>query len=444
MSRFSKVAWKEGLFLRPQHLQQADRYHERLVAERTAHITPYPWGVSELEFNESQLRLGKIELRRVSGIMPDGTPFDAPHTSPLPLEIRVAEDTVGKTIWLTLPNIAQNARDIGLREDQGTRYVLVEEAEVVDVVAVSQTEEALEIAVPRLELAVRDTSPDGYQCIPIGRIADISDGVVISIDPTVPPVALVIKAHPALEGYLKTALGAVEARLEVLDRYAADPTSGGGMQDKDYLRLMVLNRAQPVLRHLQNSPSVHPERLYQELLGLAGELATFEERERRARDYGPYRHDNPRDSFRGVVEDIRRFLSRDVGRAIRLSLEQLRENKFAAIVNDPNLFANASFLIDVTASLPLTQIQQQFPQLCKLGPSTKMSEIINNNLPGIEIVHTPNPPPQIRIMANHVYFTVDKTSPLWRDLARAPAFGLQLAGAWPGLEMEFWAIPEER
>ena len=48
MSWFSKVAWKEGLFLQPQHLQQADRYHEHLVNARTRLITPYPWGVGEL------------------------------------------------------------------------------------------------------------------------------------------------------------------------------------------------------------------------------------------------------------------------------------------------------------------------------------------------------------------------------------------------------------
>ena len=31
MSWFSKVAWKEGLFLQPQHLQQSDRYLENLI-----------------------------------------------------------------------------------------------------------------------------------------------------------------------------------------------------------------------------------------------------------------------------------------------------------------------------------------------------------------------------------------------------------------------------
>lgn len=443
MSRYSKVAWKEGLFLKPQHFQQADRYVENLIASRTAQITPYPWGVSELSFDQNQLRQGKIEIERVAGIFADGTPFDAPNTSPLPVEIPVPEDATGKMIWLTVPNLAQNERDIGMDEDLGTRFLLREERGVADNSSVSRIEDEIEIAVPRLELVIRDTPRDGYQCIPLGRIVDIQDSAVVTLDPTEPPVGLTISCHRAYAAFLKAVVGSVEARLEVLARYAADPTSGGGMQDKDYLMLMVLNRVLPQLKHLQALPAVHPERMYETLVGLAGELSTFEARQRHTLDYG-YKHDKPKDTFKPLVDDIRRFLSRDLGRALRLPLEQRRENSFAAVVHDPNLFANATFIVEVSASLPLTQIQQQFPQLCKLGASTRMKEIIVNNMPGIPLVHTPNPPPQIRIVANHVYFLIDKNTPLWRDFSVAPAIGMHFAGHWPGLELELWAIPEER
>ncbi|MCF6445748.1 type VI secretion system baseplate subunit TssK [Nereida sp. MMG025] len=444
MSRFSKVAWKEGLFIKPQHLQQSDRYMEKMVTALTMHASPYPWGILELSVDQGQLRQGRLELEQVAGIMPDGTPFDAPQTCRLPREIDVPEDAVGKLIWLTLPNQAQNDRDLGVDEDNATRFVLAEERGVADTTSASRIEESIEIAIPRLELTLRDKPREGYQCICLGRIADVSDGTVVTLDQSVPPTGLVLTAHRAYEGYLKAVTGSVEARLEVLERYAADPTSGGGMQDKDYLMLMVLNRVLPVLRHLRRLPYVHPERLYETLISLAGELTTFEDRERRVRDYGRYRHDQPKDTFKPLIDDIRRLLSRDVGRALRLTLEQRRENSFAAMVDDPNLFANAQFIIEVSAALPLTQIQQQFPQLCKVGPSTRMKEIIVNNMPGIPLVHTPNPPPQIRVVANHVYFTVEKQSALWRDFSVAPAIGMHFAGAWPGLELELWAIPEER
>lgn len=391
MSRFNKVPWKDGLFTKPQHLQQAGRCMERRVAARTAHLMPYPCGMSELAFDQ-----------------------------------------------------AQNDLDIGVADDASMRFVPDEEREVADTTAASRIDESIEIAAPRLELTLRQKPRDRYQCIGLGRIADVSDGTAVTLDQSVPPTGLVLTAHRAYKGYLKAVTGSVEARLEVLERYAADPTSGGGMQDKDYLMLMVLNRVLPALRRLRRLPSVHPERLYEVLVSLAGELWTFEERDRSVRAYGRHLHDQPKDTFEPLVDDIRSLLSRDVGCALRLTLEQRRENGIAALVDNPSLFANATFIIEVAAALPLTQIQQQFPQLCKVGPPTRMKEIIVNNMPGIQLVHVPNPPPQIRVVANHVYFILDKQSPLWRDFSVGPAMGMHFAGAWPGLELELWAIPEER
>jgi type VI secretion system protein ImpJ len=112
------------------------------------------------------------------------------------------------------------------------------------------------------------------------------------------------------------------------------------------------------------------------------------------------------------------------------------------LVNDRNLFAQATFVVEVSAGLPLTQVQGQFPQLCKVGPSTRMKQIINNNLPGIGLVHLPNPPRQIRVVSTNVYFLLDKSTDLWREFSTAPAVGMHFAGNWPDLKLELWAIPE--
>ena len=41
----SKLLWGEGLFLRPQHFQQQDRYHEARVNQTARALHPYCWGV---------------------------------------------------------------------------------------------------------------------------------------------------------------------------------------------------------------------------------------------------------------------------------------------------------------------------------------------------------------------------------------------------------------
>jgi type VI secretion system protein ImpJ len=117
MSWFSKVAWKEGLFLQPQHLQQADRYVEKLIQSRTDVITPYPWGMAEMVVDRDMAQQGRFGLRTAVGIMPDGTPFDAPNAGPLPLPIEVPEDAKGLSVWLTLPDPSQNGHRRGCGDD---------------------------------------------------------------------------------------------------------------------------------------------------------------------------------------------------------------------------------------------------------------------------------------------------------------------------------------
>src|SRR4051812_50191387 len=103
MSWYTKVAWSEGLFLRPHHLQQNDRYHEHLLESRVRPVTPYPWGFSELEIDRDLAQQSKFALRRAAGIMPDGTPFSIPAHRALPPPGTVPEAAAGPILWPSFP-----------------------------------------------------------------------------------------------------------------------------------------------------------------------------------------------------------------------------------------------------------------------------------------------------------------------------------------------------
>ena len=63
MSIYNKVVWSEGLFLRPQHFQQQDRYFERYVETRCQALVPHSWGFTDLELERDFLGIGKFGLR---------------------------------------------------------------------------------------------------------------------------------------------------------------------------------------------------------------------------------------------------------------------------------------------------------------------------------------------------------------------------------------------
>lgn len=441
MSWYSKVVWSEGLFLRQHHLQQHDRYVEHLLDLRTRYVSPYPWGFVNLEIDRDLAQQNKFGLRRATGIFPDGTPFDLGDTSPVPDPVDVPDGSERKYVYLTLPGIGPNTREVDMAEGKsGSRFVR-ELERVRDSTAAMHLEEELEVAHLRAELSISEVPKPGYNNLLISRIVEVRDKTIILDENIVPPV-ISCHAHPVPMGWLDKVIGWVETRLESLARYATDPSSGGGLQAYDYFMLQMLNREINVLKHYRSSRYTHPETLFVELLRLAGELSTFSGT-RLVPSFPKYDHDNLRDAFDLLLNTIQRLLSLDIGRAIRLELTEVRANAYIANVTDRSLFRNARFIVEVAAAMPLTQIQLQFPELVKVGPNTKMKDIVQTHLPGIPVIHMPTPPRQIRAITEHLYFQLEKNSPLWPEFSVASGLAMHFAGNWPDLQLELWAIVDD-
>jgi type VI secretion system protein ImpJ len=444
MSWYAKVAWTEGLFLRPHHFQQNDRYHEHRLEQRVRLVTPYPWGFVHVEIDRDLIQQAKFSLRRASGVMPDGTPFDIPADSPLPPPIVVPETAAGQIAWLSMPIGAANTREADDRESESAARFVIGSETFIDSTSELRIEEEIDLALPRLGYELRKTAKPGYVALGIARILEVRDRTILFDEKFVPPL-LLCRAHPVVDGWIDRVIGWIENRLEELARYAADPTAGGGLQSVDYFVLQLLNRHIAVLKHFRSSSYLHPERLYEEFLRLVGELATFATPERRAREYPVYDQDDLENVFAPVMRDLQDFLSARLGRrAIRLEIIERAANAFISTIRDRTLFRSATFVLEVAARRPLTEIQGQFPQLFKVGPNTKMNDIVHAHLPGVPLIHLPTPPPQIRAITDHVYFFLDRKSPLWPEFSTASSIAMHFSGDWPELELELWAVLEDR
>src|SRR3712207_4083637 len=99
MAGKNRVAWREGMFLRPQHFQAQDRYLDGQLKARLDGIRPYPWGITEIVLDEDLASLGKFGVARCSGVMPDGTPFSIPDQIPPPPPLDVPGDARDAVIF---------------------------------------------------------------------------------------------------------------------------------------------------------------------------------------------------------------------------------------------------------------------------------------------------------------------------------------------------------
>jgi type VI secretion system protein ImpJ len=83
--------WGEGLFLRPQHFQQQDRYHEARLNDTANALHPYCWGVRKLVIDLDALKADTLRITELSLIFPDGEILHAPDRDALPPQVRLGE-----------------------------------------------------------------------------------------------------------------------------------------------------------------------------------------------------------------------------------------------------------------------------------------------------------------------------------------------------------------
>ena len=441
MAGGKRVAWREGQFLRPQHFQQLDRAVDARLRGRVDHVRPFPWGLTELVVDEDLATLGKFGIVRARGVMPDGTAFAIPDEFPPPDPLDMPEDTRDGVVFLTLPASQIGAVEFEDSEDAGdeTRFV-VEEGDVVDAFSEDRSAEPIDLARPNLRFGVTRDQIYGRVCLGLAKVRELQSKRVMFDDRYIPP-SQDIAASQRLKSGLTDIVGRAEQRADELALRAVEATDGGAETFASFLLLQALNRWVPMLRHLDSLPMVHPERLYESLAGLAGEIATLIKPERKAPLLPFYDHENPQQSFDPLFDLLQSMLSAVFDRsAVQLPLEQAGPGAWVSTIADRNLYQHGYFYLAVNAAASIDEIRGMFPSVAKLGAVEKMRSIVDSALPGVPLRHTPTPPPQLRVLPGFVYFELDRGVPDWRDFAQSTALGLHVAGDWPQLKLELWCV----
>lgn len=441
MAGGNRVAWREGLFLRPQHFQQQERSIEARVRARVDATRPYAWGLTELVIDEDLATLGKFGVVKASGVLPDGTAFAIPDDLPPPDPLDVPEDVRDAIVYLTLP--AHQIGAVEFRESDAAAHearFLVDEVEVADAYSDDRTAEPIELARPNLRFGVTRDQTYGRVCLGLAQVREIQNKKLMFDDRYIPP-AQDIAASRRLKGGLTDIVGRAEQRAEELAVRAVEATDGGAETFASFLLLQALNRWVAMLQHLDSLPTVHPERLFESLSGLAGELATLVKPERKPPPLPKYDHENLRLSFDPLFDLLQSMLSAVFDRsAIQLPLEQAGPGAWVSTITDRNLYQHGFFYLAVNSASPVEEIRAMFPSVAKLGAVEKMRSIVDSALPGVPLRHTPTPPPQLRVLPGYVYFELDRGVADWRDFATANALGLHVAGDWPQLRLELWCV----
>lgn len=438
MERLAKVAWSEGMLLRPQHFQQQDRYLYHIARLRHLSLAPHGYGVTELALDTQALGLGQLSLIKASGLFPDGMPFRFGEQDGLMRE--VPADARDELVYLALPLEKQAGVNIAaMGAGQIARFVL-EEAPMLDDSLDDGEEEILGLAYlnPCLRLGREELA--GYVALPVARIIEVVNEKEVKLDRSFVAPCLDIAGLTPLASLLRESLAMVKQRAKAL---AARMQKGAEQSTTlfDVLMLQTLNRWQPTLEHLRTSPQVHPERFYEVLVGLVGEMATFTRAEKSPPELPPYRHDKLTETFGDLAAIISQSLSTVLEQtAVALKLEDAQFGIRVAPLADKSLLESSQLVLAVHADLTTEDIRRRLPAQIKLGSVEHIRDLVNNHLPGIGISALPVAPRQIPYHAGYHYFLLDSQSERWQQLKQSGGLALHVSGNYPGLALELWAI----
>ncbi|HTK29263.1 MAG TPA: type VI secretion system baseplate subunit TssK [Vicinamibacterales bacterium] len=442
MSAHSRVIWSEGLFLQPQHFQQQERFFERYIEARCQPIVPNSWGFTEIEFEPDFLSIGKAALRRAAGVFPDGTPFRLPDDDPLPAPIDIGSDVRDQILFLAVPlrRLGELEADREAAGDDLVRHE-VRELQARNNASSGGEPAVLEVGALRTRLLLASEVTEAYACIPLAQIVECRPDRQVVLGDQFIPTVLHTRTAARLGSFTAELLGLLHQRGEALAGRVAATGRGAAAEFAEFLMLQTINRYEPLVAHYAESGRLHPETLFELCVSAAGELATFTSTSKRPPKLPPYRHERLRESFDPVIAALRESLSRVLFQsAIAIPIEPKRFGVSVAIVGDRSLYASAVFILAARADLPSEELRRRFPAQLKIGPAEKIADLVRLQLPGVPVHPIPVAPRQIPYHAGYAYFELDQTDDLWGQLKESGGIAMHVAGEFPGLALEFWAI----
>ncbi|WP_296231157.1 type VI secretion system baseplate subunit TssK [Pseudomonas sp. UBA4617] len=445
MSTRNPVLWPEGLFVKPQHFQQAARASEAALQQRLGSLNAAFYGFSELQLNDEYLTLGKIAITRARGIMPDGTVFDIPADLPPPPPLEIEDDGARDSeVYLCLPLRTNGGREVSWPDHAANLRYIAQVHEIKDTHSADGDLVAVDLAVPNLQLKRQTEDSSAYTRLALARILERRPDGSLQLDEAFYPTCVSVRAIPALQRFLEEITNTLRERGRNLAARLGGGRQSGIADIRDFNLLQAMNRWWPCFQHLARQAQTHPEQLYLCMSQACGELVTFTDPGRLPHEYPAYHHTALRTSFQPLQDALRRALSTVLQpRAVSLPLETLDYGVMKATLDDRRLIDEADFVIAVGAHLQPQVLRQMFVQKAKITSLESLEELVPLQLPGIPLTPLPVAPRDLPFHAGFSYFELDRRDPAWACMKTANGFGIHIAGDFPGLELQFWAIRSE-
>jgi type VI secretion system protein ImpJ len=442
----SKVLWGEGLFLRPQHFQQQDQYHEHCLHASVKAVHPYAWGVNQLQLDRDGLAHNTLRILELSLRFQDGELYDAPGADELPDPVdlsQLLQSQQSVTWYAALPafkpfganfsqpgQTANAARFVQANQDTPDLYTQAAQAQ-------------LAYLRKKVRLVSEFEPRDSYTHFPLLRLRRAAAGG-FEMDPAFVPPSLSVGAAPILFLQLRRLLDALQAKVSALYGHHREPSRNviefrsGDMSS--FWLLHTASSAFAVLTHHFHHPALHPERLYEQLLGVAGGLMTFSKSWTLA-DLPPYQHNDPGPSFEKLHLIIRELLDTVISsKSFAIALNQVRPSYYVGMLDSGKIDDKTTFYVAVSANMPAAELVEVVPLRFKVGAPDDVEKFVLSALRGVPLQHAPQVPASIPVRPDTTYFTVEAKGQMYERMLQAQSISIYVPSGIQELKLELVAV----
>ncbi|AKJ28549.1 type VI secretion system baseplate subunit TssK [Caldimonas brevitalea] len=447
MIHSAKLLWGEGLFLRPQHFQRQDAYHEWRLAQFARVLHPYAWGVRHLKLDNDALQAGVLRLLELQVVFPDGELYSAPAEDDLPPPVSLESlgsagtEVVFHLAMAPLRSMGSNFTGPQETPDTSARYFQRNES------APDWYTDAVDAEVAVLKKSARllaDHEPrDHLVSLPALRVRRTSTGGFEADGRFVPP-CVSIQASPALHLTLRRLLDVLQAKVDALYGFHREPSKNIiEFRSGDVASFWLLHTASSSfasLSHLLRHPGLHPERLFQGLLELAGALLTFSKGFTLA-DLPAYEHANPGPAFARLDHIIRELLETVIStRYFSIALNETKPSFHLGRLDSEQVTPTTSLYLGVSASMPPAELVESVPMRFKLGAPDDVDKLVLSAMPGVRVSHAPQVPAAIPVRPGSYYFALEPRGALYERMLQAQAISIYVPQGWAELKLELIAV----
>lgn len=407
---------------------------------------PHAWGVRDLDLDLDSLKNGVLRFNRIDAIFSNGDCFTAPDVDQLPpplaLDRAISEDGArefflalhhlnlhGANCTESVTNSAQ-ARYLIIPRETTDLYTDSSEAEISTLSKISHVKSA-------------DEPRDQFLTIPIVRIRrTASNG--FEVDPGFMPPSISLRSAPGLYTLLQRQIDALLAKVDALYGFHREPSKNViEFRSGDIASFWLLHTASSAcatLTHLFRNPEVSPERVFQELLRLAGGLMTFS-KGHTLNDLPGYDHAQPAPCFSRIDQILRELLDTVIStRYFAIALSQPKQAFYAGRLDSEKIDANTAFYLSITATHPQSEIIESIPLRIKVGAPDDVEKLVLSAMSGVRLSHAAQVPAAIPVRPGACYFALDAHGPLYERMLKAQSVMIYAPESYRDLKIEMIAV----